>query len=98
MHISALPLTLSCTVNTTSTPITENSESVFKKNNRHRAKIGLPPLTLPVTTVQLDAVFSGIPSSEQVTVNTTKIGDIEDNETMICQKNKKKINKKEEKL
>ena len=94
MHISSIPLPLNCTVNTASTPIIENSESVFKNNNRYRAKIGLPPLTLSVTTVQFDAVFSSIPSSEQVTVNTTKIGDIEDNETTICQKNEKKSTKR----
>ena len=44
MHITAVPLPLSCTVNMASTPIMENDESVFEKNNRLRVKIGLPRL------------------------------------------------------
>jgi len=59
MHITALPLPLSCTVNTASAPIMENGESVFDKNNRLRAKIGLPPLPQPGTIVHLNASFIG---------------------------------------
>ena len=63
MHLSVLPLPLSCTVNTASTPIIEIGESVFKKNIRLRTKIGISPLTLSGITVQLDTGFSGNPSS-----------------------------------
>ena len=63
MHISSIPLPLNCTVNTASTPIIEIGESVFKKNIRLRTKIGISPLTLSGITVQLDAGFSGNPSS-----------------------------------
>ena len=75
MHISALLLPLSCTVNTVSTPIIEKDKSVFGKNDRFKTKINLPPLALPVTTVQLDAGFIVNSSSEQAFVNTTEIED-----------------------
>ena len=59
MPISALPLPLSCTVNTASVPITKNNESVFEKNNTLRVKISLPHLAHLVTIVQFDASFIG---------------------------------------
>ena len=78
MTILALPLPLRCTVNTASAPIIENVESVFDKNNMFRIKIGLPLLDQRGTTLQLDAGFINAPSSEQVTINTTEIEDVED--------------------
>ena len=55
MSIFTLPLPLSCTVNTESTPIIENVEFVFDKNNRFRVQIGLPPLAqfIPIYNTQL---------------------------------------------
>ena len=87
MHITALPLPLSCTVNTASAPIMENGESVFDKNNRLRAKIGLPPLPQPGTIVQLDSDL--IVNASTAIVNTTEKEDVDDNETKICTKNDK---------
>ena len=84
MRMSALPLPLSCTINTASTPISKNCESAFVKNNRFRAKIGLPSRALSVTTVQLDATFIGNSYSDQPIVNTTGIEDGEDNEMTMC--------------
>jgi len=76
MSISALPLPLSCMVNTKSAPIIVNVESAFDKNNRFRVKIGLPPLAQPGTTLQLDTGLINDPPSEQVTINTTEIDDV----------------------
>ena len=87
MHITALPLPLSCTVNTASAPIMENGESVFDKNNRLRAKIGLPPLPQPGTVVQLDSNL--IVNASTAIVSTTEKEDVDDNETTICTKNDK---------
>jgi len=64
----------------------ENGESVFDKNNRLRAKIGLPPLPQPGTIVQLDAGFIVNSSSEQAFVNTTEIEDGEYTLSSIKQK------------
>ena len=85
MHITALPLPLSCTVNTASAPIMENGESVFDKNNRLRAKIGLPPLPQPGTVVQLDSDL--IVNASTAIVSTTEKEDVDDNETTMCTKN-----------
>ena len=63
MHLSVLPLPLSCTVNTASTPIIEIGQSVFKKNIRLRTKIGISPLTLSGITVQSDTGLGGNPFS-----------------------------------
>ena len=90
MSISAFLLPLRCTVNTVSTLIIENDESIFEQNNKVRVKIGLPPLTKPVSTVQLDAGFSGDSSSEKIIANAREIEDVEDNETATRQKNNKR--------
>ena len=86
MHIPALLVPLSCTVNTASAPIMENGESVFDKNNRLRAKIGLPPFPQPGTIVQLDSDLIVDSSSEQAFVNTTEIEDGEYTLSSIKQK------------
>jgi len=78
MSISDLPLPLSCMVDTESVPIIVNVESVFNKNNRLRVQIGLPPIAQPGVTLQLDAGLINDPSSEQVTINTKEIDDVED--------------------
>ena len=78
MSISAVPLPLSCTVDAESVPIILNVESVFNKNNRLRVQIGLPPTTQPGITLQLNADLINHTYSEQITINTTKIDDVED--------------------
>ena len=86
MHIPALPVPLSCTVNTASAPIMESGESVFEKNNRLRAKIGLPPLSQPGTIVQLDSALIDNSYSEPPIVNTTEKEDVDNNEKSMCTK------------
>ena len=44
MHITAVPLPLSCTINTADIAIIYNDDADFEKNNRFRVKIGLPSL------------------------------------------------------
>ena len=78
MSISDLPLPLCCTVDMESVPIIVNVESVFNKNNRLRVQIGLPLIAQPGVTLQLDAGLINDPSSEQVTINTKEIDDVED--------------------
>ena len=55
MLIPALPVPLSCRVNT----IMENGETAHEKNNRLRVQIGLPPLAQPRITQQLDTGYIG---------------------------------------
>ena len=81
MHITALPLSLSCTINMASTSIMENSESAFEKNNRLRAKICLPPMTQLETVVQLDSHL--VVNTSTAIVSTTEKEDADDNETTI---------------
>ena len=73
MSLSALPLPLSYTANTASTPITKIGDSVVEKNNRLKAKIGLSLLSQSGTTLQLALGFIGGSFSVQsviiVTVN-----------------------------
>ena len=45
MHIIAVPLPLSCTINNTDIAIIYNDDADFEKNNRFRVKIGLSSLT-----------------------------------------------------
>ena len=72
--ISFLPLPLRCTVNTASTPIMENGETTHEKNNILRVKIGIPPLA----QLQLDTEYIGDSSTQQITINTVEIEDVED--------------------
>ena len=65
----------------------ENGESVFDKNNRLRAKIGLPPLPQPGTIVQLDSDL--IVDSSTAIVSTTEKEDVDNNEKTMCTKNDK---------
>ena len=78
MPISSLPLPLSCTVNTVSTSIMENGETVHDKNNRIRVKIDIPSLAQHRTTLQLDTGYIGNSSTQQITTNTAEIEDVED--------------------
>ena len=87
MHITALPLPISCTVNMADIAIIENGESVFEKNNRLRAKIGIPPLPQPGTVVQLDSDL--IVNASTAIVSTTEKEDVDDNETTMFTKNDK---------
>ena len=86
MPIVALPLPLSCTVNTASVLITNYGEYVFEMNNRLRVQIDLFPLSQHGTTIQSDACFMGDPSSEQVSVKTAEMHDIADKDMMTCEK------------
>ena len=56
----------------------ENGETVHEKNNRLRVKIGLPPLAQPRTKLQLDTGYIGDSYTQQITVNTAEIEDVED--------------------
>ena len=87
MHITAVPPPLNCTVNMASTPIMENGESVFEKNNRLRVKIGIPHLPQSGPVVQLDSDL--IVNASTAIVSTTEKEDMDDNETTICTKNDK---------
>ena len=87
MPISVLPLLLNRTVNTECIAITENCESNFKRNNRVRVKIGLPPLIQPGTTLQFDISFIGGSSSGQIIDNTAKIEDVDDKDVMHYEEN-----------
>ena len=87
MLISALPLLLCCTVNTVDIVITGNGEFIFERNDRVRVKIGIPLLTQPGTTLQLDTGFIGDLSSEQIIDNTAEMEDIEDKDVIHCVKN-----------
>ena len=78
MHILALPLLLSCMINTATVPITEIGKTDHENNNNIRVKIGLPPLVEPGTILHLDLEFIGNPSSQQVIVNTAETEDVED--------------------
>ena len=67
--------------------ITGNGEFTFERNDRVRVKIGIPLLTQPGTTLQLDTGFIGDLSSEQIIDNTAEIEDIEDKDVIHCEKN-----------
>ena len=78
MHILALPLLLSCMINTATVPITAIGKTDHENNNNIRVKIGLPPLAEPGTILHLDLEFIGNPSSQQIIVDTAEIEDVED--------------------
>ena len=52
----------------------ENGETTHEKNNILRVKIGIPPLA----QLQLDTEYIGDSSTQQITINTVEIEDVED--------------------
>ena len=57
--MSNLPLPLSCTVNLETTPITENDESTFERNNILRVKISVSPFIHTRKIVQSETRLIG---------------------------------------
>ena len=70
MDITAVPLPLSCTVNTTSILIIINKETTFERYIIVRIQIGLPPLPYD-STISSAVDYIGVSSS--IPVDVTKV-------------------------
>ena len=87
--MSALPLPLSCTVNTGYVPIIMNKETTFERyNNMVRIQTGLPPLPRD-STISLAVDYIGVSSLipvdvTKVEVRVDEMANTNDDKTTIC--------------
>ena len=72
MHISGLPLPLSCAIITSYIAITINKESTFERYNIVRIQIGLPPLPYD-STISSTVDYISVSSSIHVDVNKVDV-------------------------